>query len=41
MNNSLIRLFFGQIKEKLNLAKLAMKNNNKNETLWTILAEAK
>ena len=33
-------LYFGQIKESLNLAKLAVKINNKNETLWTILAEA-
>ena len=32
-------LYFGQIKESLNLAKLAVKINNKNETLWTILAE--
>ena len=33
-------LYFGQIKESLNLAKLAVKINNNNETLWTILAEA-
>ena len=33
-------LYFGQIKESLNLAKLAVKINDKNETLWTILAEA-
>ncbi len=33
-------LYFGQIKESLNLAKLAVKINNKNETLWKILAEA-
>ena len=33
-------LYFGQIKESLNLAKLAIKINDKNETLWTILAEA-
>ena len=33
-------LYFGQIKKSLNLAKLAVKMNNKNETLWTILAEA-
>ena len=33
-------LYFGQIKESLNLAKLAVNINNKNETLWTILAEA-
>ena len=32
-------LYFGQIKDSLNLAKLAVKINNKNETLWTILAE--
>ena len=32
-------LYFGQIKDSLNLAKLAVKMNNKNETLWTILAE--
>ena len=33
-------LYFGQINESLNLAKLAVKINAKNETLWTILAEA-
>ena len=33
-------LYFGQIKESLNLAKLAVKIDNTNETLWTILAEA-
>ena len=33
-------LYFGQIKYSLNLAKLAVKINNTNETLWTILAEA-
>ena len=33
-------LYFGQIKDSLNLAKLAVKINDKNETLWTILAEA-
>ena len=33
-------LYFGQIKKSLNLAKLAIKIDNKNETLWTILAEA-
>ena len=33
-------LYFGQIKESLNLAKLAVKIDNKNEKLWTILAEA-
>jgi len=32
-------LYFGQIKDSLNLAKLAIKINNSNETLWTILAE--
>ena len=32
-------LYFGQIEDSLNLAKLAVKMNNKNETLWTILAE--
>ena len=33
-------LYFGKIKESLNLAKLAIKINDRNETLWTILAEA-
>ena len=33
-------LYFGQIKQSLNLAKLAVKIDNKNETLWTILAES-
>ena len=33
-------LFFGQIKDSLNLAKLAVKIDDTNETLWTILAEA-
>ena len=33
-------LYFGQIKDSLNLAKLAVKINDKDETLWTILAEA-
>ena len=32
-------LYFGQIKDSLNLAKLAVKMNNTDETLWTILAE--
>ncbi|CAE18465.1 conserved hypothetical protein [Prochlorococcus marinus subsp. pastoris str. CCMP1986] len=32
-------LYFGQIKDSLNLAKLAVKINNKSEILWTILAE--
>ena len=33
-------LYFGQYKESLNLAKLAVKVNPKNETLWLILSEA-
>ena len=33
-------LLFGQIKDSLNLAKLAVKIDDKNVTLWTILAEA-
>ena len=33
-------LLFGQIKDSLNLAKLAVKIDDKNETLWTTLAEA-
>ena len=33
-------LYFGQIKDSLNLAKLAVKIDNNNETLWNILAEA-
>ena len=33
-------LYFGQIKEGLNLAKLAVKINNKDEKLWLILSEA-
>jgi len=33
-------LYFGQLKEALNLAKLAISINNKNEKLWAILAEA-
>ena len=32
-------LYFGQIKDSLNLAKLAIKIDKNNETLWTILAE--
>ena len=32
-------LYFGQIKEALNLAKLAITLNNKSEELWAILAE--
>ena len=33
-------LYFGQYKESLNLAKLAVKINPKNENLWLILSEA-
>ncbi len=33
-------LYFGQIKESLNLAKLAVKINSSNEKLWLILSEA-
>jgi len=33
-------LYFGQYKDGLNLAKLAVKINTKNEKLWLILAEA-
>ena len=33
-------LYFGQYEESLNLAKLAVKINKKNEKLWLILAEA-
>jgi len=33
-------LYFGQIEESLNLAKLAVKINKKNEKLWLILSEA-
>ena len=33
-------LYFGQIKDSLNLAKLAVKLNAKDEKLWLILAEA-
>ena len=32
-------LYFGQIEDSLNLAKLAVEINNKNEKLWVILAE--
>ena len=32
-------LYFGQIRDSLNLAKLAVKVSSDNETLWTILAE--
>ena len=33
-------LYFGQLEEALNLAKLAISINSKNEKLWAILAEA-
>ena len=33
-------LYFGQLKDSLNLAKLAVKINDSNETLWAILADA-
>ena len=33
-------LYFGQIKDSLNLAKVAVKINKSSATLWTILAEA-
>ena len=33
-------LYFGQLKDSLNLAKLAISINDTDETLWTILAEA-
>ena len=33
-------LYFGQYKDSLNLAKLAIKLNATNEKLWLILAEA-
>jgi len=33
-------LYFGQLKESLNLAKLAVKINKENEQLWLILSEA-
>ena len=33
-------LYFGQYKESLNLAKLALKINTNNEKLWLILSEA-
>ncbi len=32
-------LYYGQIKDSLNLAKLAIKIDNTNETVWTILAD--
>ena len=33
-------LYFGQYEESLNLAKLAVKINKKNDKLWLILSEA-
>ena len=39
-NNAYQLLYFGQIKDSLNLARLAVKINQKNEKLWSILAEA-
>ena len=33
-------LYFGQYEDSLNLAKLAVKMNSKDENLWLILAEA-
>ena len=39
-NSAYQLLYFGQIKDSLNLAKLAVKINNSNEKLWAILAEA-
>ena len=33
-------LYFGQYEDSLNLAKLAVKINTKDEKLWLILAEA-
>ena len=33
-------LYFGQLKESLNLAKLAVQINKKDEKLWLILSEA-
>ena len=38
-NNAYQLLYFGQYKEALNLAKLAVKINKKNEKLWLILSE--
>ena len=38
--NSYQLLYFGQYEDSLNLAKLAVKINSKNEKLWLILAEA-
>ncbi len=39
-NNAYQLLYFGQLEESLNLAKLAVKINQTNEKLWLILAEA-
>ena len=39
-NNAYQLLFFGQYEDSLNLAKLAVKINAKDEKLWLILAEA-
>ena len=39
-NNAYQLLYFGQYEDSLNLAKLAVKINSKNEKLWLILAEA-
>ena len=39
-NNAYQLLYFGQYKDSLNLAKLAVKINAKDEKLWLILAEA-
>ncbi len=38
--NAIQLLYFGQYEQSLNLAKLAVKINQKNEKLWLILAEA-
>ena len=39
-NNAYQLLYFGQYKESLNLARLAVKINKTNEKLWLILSEA-
>ena len=39
-NNAYQLLYFGQYEDSLNLAKLAVKINTKDEKLWLILAEA-
>ena len=39
-SNAYQLLYFGQYKQALNLAKLAVKINKKNEKLWLILSEA-